>query len=309
MKKILVIITLLMLSITNKAQSLVNIINNNSTVTYNNVSTGNLVTSTINEVYGEATDGLGNIFIVARLNTSFSILKIDGSTGNISLYAGLGPHSGNGSYYGIQNPNLYNDGDTRFNVDIIPNDLAIDQCNGDVYFTEPGYNRVRKIDGNTGVITTVAGNNGLNTDPQVYGYSGDGGLAINAKLSYPKGIALDKNGNFYLVDWGNYVIREVNNQGIINTIAGDHRIKYSDGIFNDNSTAKGDPFDYLNGPIAIDNNFNLYISDGNSVKILNTSSSSNGFLSRIVYLSADVSFSIQGTINVYIHRGKMDSAM
>ena len=277
MKKLFVIITLLLFYGKIKTQTLVNIIQPNSTINYTN-SSGAQASLTINDILGEATDGLGNIFVATNTFTGSCILKIDGSTGNISLYAGLGPHVGNGTFYGIQNPNLYNDGDTRLNVDIIPKYIAIDQCNGDVYFSEPGYNRIRKIDGNTSVITTVAGNNGLNNDPQVYGFSGDGGIATNAKLSAPEGIALDKNGNIYIVDWGNYVIREVNNKGIINTIAGNHGMRYSDGIFNYPSTAIGDPFDYLNGPIAIDNNFNLYISDGYSVKILNTSATSNGII-------------------------------
>ena len=72
--------------------------------------------------------------------------------------------------------------------------------------------RVRKVDATTGIITTVIGNG-------TQGHSGDGGLAINAELNYPIGIAIDSSGNIYVSD--NSQIRKVNAiTGIITTIAG-----------------------------------------------------------------------------------------
>jgi hypothetical protein len=64
-----------------------------------------------------------------------------------------------------------------------------------------------------GTITTVAGN-GTN------GYSGDGGMAIHASLNAPYAVALDAQGELFIVDYGNSVIREVNTNGIIATVAG-----------------------------------------------------------------------------------------
>jgi hypothetical protein len=52
-----------------------------------------------------------------------------------------------------------------------------------------------------------------------YGYSGDGGPATSALLSFPSRIVVDGSDNVYIVDSGNCVTREVNN-GIINTVAG-----------------------------------------------------------------------------------------
>lgn len=63
------------------------------------------------------------------------------------------------------------------------------------------------------IITTVAGNG-------TQGYSGDGGLATNAELHYPSGVAVDGTGNLYIADGGNSVIRKVNTFGTITTIAG-----------------------------------------------------------------------------------------
>src|SRR5437667_8869111 len=52
------------------------------------------------------------------------------------------------------------------------------------------------------------------------GSSGDGGLAINAQLSDPRGVAVDGAGNLFFVDFGNARIRKVSSSGIITTVAG-----------------------------------------------------------------------------------------
>ena len=52
------------------------------------------------------------------------------------------------------------------------------------------------------------------------GYSGDGGPAVDAQLSFPLGLAFDAQGNLYIADHGNDVIRKVDTNGIITTVAG-----------------------------------------------------------------------------------------
>lgn len=64
-----------------------------------------------------------------------------------------------------------------------------------------------------GIITTVAGTG-------VAGFSGDGGVAVAARLSYPFGIALDVGGNVYFVDAGNQRVRRLDTSGRIQTVAG-----------------------------------------------------------------------------------------
>ncbi len=56
---------------------------------------------------------------------------------------------------------------------------------GNVYFADTLNNRIRKVTVSTGIITTYAGNGGSG------GYSGDNGLATNAELYYPEGVAFD----------------------------------------------------------------------------------------------------------------------
>jgi hypothetical protein len=83
-----------------------------------------------------------------------------------------------------------------------PTDVVADN-NGNVYLTDGGFTySIRKVDAN-GIITRFAGNN-------TSGFSGDGGQAASAQINYPQGLALDNNGNLYISDGGNRVIRKVN---------------------------------------------------------------------------------------------------
>lgn len=88
--------------------------------------------------------------------------------------------------------------------------LGFDRA-GNLYIAEGLNERVRKISSN-GTITTIAGT-GLN------GYSGDGGPATAAMLDTPNSVAVDGNGNIYIGDTGNFVIRKVDSAGIISTFA------------------------------------------------------------------------------------------
>ena len=78
---------------------------------------------------------------------------------------------------------------------------------GNIYIADFNNFVIRKISA-AGVISTVAGNN-------TNGYSGDGGAATNATLSYPSDVALDGMGNLYICDANNNVIRMVDTAGTL----------------------------------------------------------------------------------------------
>jgi sugar lactone lactonase YvrE len=85
---------------------------------------------------------------------------------------------------------------------------------GNMYFVEMQNHLVRRVDAQSGLISTVAGTGSA-------GYSGDGGPARQARLSSPHSIALDDRGGLYIADIGNHRIRKVNLQtGQIDSLAG-----------------------------------------------------------------------------------------
>jgi DNA-binding beta-propeller fold protein YncE len=70
---------------------------------------------------------------------------------------------------------------------------------------------VRRL-GVDGIIMTVAGTG-------YAGFSGDDGPASDAELDAAAGLALDPNGNLYIADQGNGLIRRVDQQtGVITTL-------------------------------------------------------------------------------------------
>ncbi len=84
---------------------------------------------------------------------------------------------------------------------------------GNLFIADYSNNRIRKVT-RDGVISTVAGNG-------IRGFSGDGGPATSAQLSYPSGVAVDTAGNLFIADYSNNRIRKVTPAGMISTAAGD----------------------------------------------------------------------------------------
>ena len=128
---------------------------------------------------------------------------------------------------------------------------------GNVYITDRGNHRIRKIDAATGLISTIAGTG-------TPGFSGDGGPAINAQLRAPHDLHADVAGNVYIVDYANHRIRKIDvATGTISTIAGTGAI----GSSGDGGPATVARFYYPTG-INADAAGNLYIADqyNNSIR-------------------------------------------
>jgi hypothetical protein len=148
-----------------------------------------------------AFDSKGNLYIADRGNNV--IRKIDGS-GIITTFAG-NYGNGYGSYGGDNGPA------TSAQLSS-PEGVAVD-AGDNVYIADTSNGIVRKVD-TSGTITLFAGT------PGVYGYTGDGGPAIQARLSPVQQVATDLAGNVYIADSDNGVVRKVDTSGIISTYAG-----------------------------------------------------------------------------------------
>jgi trimeric autotransporter adhesin len=120
----------------------------------------------------------------------------------------------------------------------------------------------------SGCISTLAG---IGTP----GYSGDGGLALNAQFNMPTGVAEDSNGNLYIADWGNNVVRKIDVAGYITTVAGTGTYGYS----GDNGSALAAE---LGAPhsVVLDSVGNLYIADSGNNRIRKVDT--NGLITTVV---------------------------
>ena len=160
---------------------------------------------------GVAVDGAGNFFISDTFN--HRIRRVDGATGIITTVAGSGPTGfGNGGFSGDGGPAA---AATLFS----PGDLALDRA-GNLFIADRSNTRIRKVDVVTGIITTVAGTG-------TAGFSGDGGPALTADLNQPGGVAVDSAGNLYIADSSNLRVRKVDAAtGIITTTAGNGEVDF-----------------------------------------------------------------------------------
>ena len=102
------------------------------------------------------------------------------------------------------------------------------------------------------IATTVAGNGS-------YGFSGDGGPAVQAALKYPGEIAVVADGSLYIADTDNHRIRRVGPDGIITTVAGNG----TRGFSGDGGSAVQASLTYPTG-VAVAADGSLYFADYNS---------------------------------------------
>lgn len=137
-----------------------------------------------------------------------------------------------------------------------PGGIVFDR-DGNIYFSESGANRVRRIEKKTGLLVTVAGTG----QP---GFSGDGGPATEAKLREPGDLAFDAAGNLYIADLGNSRIRRVGAKtAVIETFAGT-----GNPIFTkDGSPARETPIGRPSG-IVFDTAGNLFVVENYAGRIL-----------------------------------------
>ena len=140
-------------------------------------------------------DDRGNLYVADEL----SVRKIDPS-GTITTVAG----TGRGGHFS-------GDGGPATEAKLTAADVALDS-KGNLYIADGDNHRVRKVD-KDGIIHTVAGSGKK-------GNSGDGGPATKAALNEPSSIDFDGEGNLYILCHRTSVVRKVDNNGTITTVAG-----------------------------------------------------------------------------------------
>jgi len=211
------------------------------------------LSATVNAPHGVAVDSAGNIYITAPLDGV--VWKVNNATGIINQFAG------NFQTCNVPAPGCGDGGSASKAQLATPSSLAIDAA-GNVFITDPGANRVREV--SNGVISTAAGKG-------IAGYSGDGGLAIAAKLNRPYGVAVDASENLYIADSTNNVIRCV--LGVVGG-CGDSQHQFVVGdintfAYNGSVTFQGDGGPAINATrwnpteLAVDSRGNLFVGGGN----------------------------------------------
>lgn len=192
-----------------------------------------------------AIDKSGNVYVSDALN---EIVWRIGTDDKIFRYAGGAPRDGGSD----------GDGGLATNAHVHPTGLGLDGA-GNLFIIDGERHRVRRVDAQTKIITTVAGNG-------MAGFSGDGGPATQAQLNTPYDAVVDRRGNLFISDNGNGRIRRVDAAtGAISTYAG------SGPPQSGNPNGDGGPATAaLLSPVqlAIDpQNDDLYVADQNGYRL------------------------------------------
>lgn len=141
-------------------------------------------------------DAVGCVIVQVYQNNSFSIL--------VGTFGSCGYRGDGLSVY-----------DANANIELNnPLGLAFHSARNALLIVDNGNNRVRQLDMDTGNISTIIGSG-------EDGYSGDGGMAIDARISNPTTVTVNVKNDIYVVDANYSVIRSLNaSSGVIFTYAG-----------------------------------------------------------------------------------------
>jgi sugar lactone lactonase YvrE len=198
--------------------------------------------ASLNAPRGMAVDSSGYLYIAERFH--HVIRRVDTKTGRIVTVAGTGVFGGGG------------DGQPATSASLsYPSGVAIDAA-GNLYIADTEDHKIRKVDAETGRMSTVAGNGDI-------GYDGDDRLATAASLSYPYGVAVDADGNLFIADFFNNRVRRVDARTrMITTVAGNGKAGVSGDGLRATAARLHSPFG-----VAVDAAGNLYISDRENNRI------------------------------------------
>ena len=220
----------------------------------NNGDAGSADDTNIGEPFGVEVGPDGALYVTEVRN--HRVRRLDLETGMLTTVAGCGRQGYSGDGRPAVDAELNEPYEVRFDRD------------GNMYFVEMQNHVVRRVDGKSKIITTVAGTG----QP---GFAGDGGPATAAPLKQPHSIALDATGALYVADIGNHRIRRIDpKSGVIESIAGSADRK----LPQEGQAARGNP---ILGPRALcmdGNNLWIALREGHSVWRMD---SSDGILHHV----------------------------
>jgi hypothetical protein len=251
---------------------------------------GAATSACFNAPTGVAVSG-ANYYVADQSNYRIRLFTVGGNINTIA---------GNGSY---NLPTLMSG--------VVPSGVVLyypygvyDDPSGNLFVNDTDNFVVRELVKSTGVVNLFAGNG-------TAGYSGDGGKATSAEITYNDGVARDSSGNIYIADTNNCIIREVNTAGIISTFAG---IPDRCGFSGDGGTATAAELYYPSG-VFVDSKNNVYIADtyshairevtGGTINTVAGIGQSNGYsgdggLATAAQLYYPRGVSVDGAGNIYI---------
>jgi sugar lactone lactonase YvrE len=190
----------------------------------NNGDSGPAVSINVGEPFGVEVGPDGALYIAEVHN--HRIRRLDLKSKTLTTVAGRGHrgHSGDGAP--AVEAELNEPYEIRFDKD------------GNMFFVEMKNHIIRRVDGKTKKISTIAGTGRP-------GFGGDGGAATEAQFNQPHSIALDGKGGLYVADIGNHRIRRIDlKSGVIESIAGNSQRR----LPQEGQVARGNP---ILGPRAL----------------------------------------------------------
>jgi len=152
-----------------------------------------------------AVDSNGNVFIADTSN--FRIRRVDKTTNIITTVAGGGASAA--------------DGVLATTASIDASSVKVD-AQGNLYIATNTRHKVRRVDVATQMISTLAGNG-------IFGFSGDGGPAVNATLANPTGVAVHTSGDLAVADSNNHRVRLVLRANTVPTITAGANASINEG--------------------------------------------------------------------------------
>jgi hypothetical protein len=194
---------------------------------------GPAASSDLDQPYGVAVDGSGDVFIA---DTQNSLVEKVTPSGTLSIIAGIATQAGTPTAGAATSSKLFQ-----------PQGIALDGS-GDVFIADTQNNLVEKVTSG-GTLSILAGKVGQFGAPTP-------GPATSSKLNLPSGVAVDGSGDLFIADFANGLVEEVTVGGTLSILAG----KVGQvGAPTPGPASSSD----LWGPsgVAIDGSGDLYIAD------------------------------------------------